>query len=65
MQSERLFHALRGHGATARLVLLPFESHGYQARESVLHVLAESFDWFDRYVKNAGPRKAKAAEGQR
>lgn len=51
IQSERLFHALRGHGATARLVLLPFESHGYAARESVLHVLAEMFEWFDKYVK--------------
>lgn len=51
LQSERLFHALRGHGATARLVMLPSESHGYSARESVLHVLAEMFDWFDKYVK--------------
>ncbi|HET6203547.1 MAG TPA: prolyl oligopeptidase family serine peptidase [Planctomycetota bacterium] len=58
LQSERLFHALRGHGATARLVLLPHESHGYQGRESVLHVLAEMFDWFDRHVKNAPPRPA-------
>jgi dipeptidyl aminopeptidase/acylaminoacyl peptidase len=51
IQSERLFHALRGHGATARLVLLPHESHSYSARESVLHVLAEMFDWFNKYVK--------------
>jgi dipeptidyl aminopeptidase/acylaminoacyl peptidase len=51
IQSERLFHALKGHGATARLVLLPYESHGYSARESVLHVLAEMFEWFDKYVK--------------
>ncbi|MDH7513425.1 MAG: prolyl oligopeptidase family serine peptidase [Clostridiales bacterium] len=51
IQSERLFHALKGHGATARLVLLPHESHGYSARESVLHVLAEMFEWFDTYVK--------------
>jgi dipeptidyl aminopeptidase/acylaminoacyl peptidase len=55
LQSERLFHAMQGTGGTARLVLLPGESHGYVARESVLHVLAESFDWFDRYVKNAEP----------
>ena len=41
-----------GLGGTAKLVLLPNESHGYRARESVLHVLAESFDWFDKYVKN-------------
>ncbi len=53
LQSRRLFHALKGNGGTARLVMLPNESHGYTARESVLHVLAESFEWFDRHVKNA------------
>jgi dipeptidyl aminopeptidase/acylaminoacyl peptidase len=52
IQSERLFSALKGFGATARLVMLPLESHGYMARESVLHVLAEMFEWFDKYVKN-------------
>ncbi len=51
IQSERLFAALKGLGATARLVMLPYESHGYSARESVLHVLAEMIEWFDRYVK--------------
>jgi dipeptidyl aminopeptidase/acylaminoacyl peptidase len=52
IQSERLFQALKGTGGTARLVMLPFESHGYSARESVLDVLAESFSWADTYVKN-------------
>ena len=52
IQSERLFQAIRGHGGTSRLVLLPFESHGYSGRESVLHVLAEMFEWADKYVKN-------------
>lgn len=52
MQSERLYDAVRGAGGTARLVLLPHESHAYRARESVLHVLAEMFDWADRHVKN-------------
>ncbi|TKJ28608.1 prolyl oligopeptidase [bacterium (candidate division B38) B3_B38] len=51
IQSKRLYHAIKGHGATARFVLLPHESHGYRARESVLHVLAEMFEWFDKYVK--------------
>ncbi len=54
IQSERLFHALRGHGATARLVMLPEESHGYRARESVLHVLAEQVEWLDRWVARRG-----------
>jgi dipeptidyl aminopeptidase/acylaminoacyl peptidase len=52
IQSERLYAALKGFGATARFVYLPYESHGYSARESVLDVLAEMFEWFDRYVKN-------------
>jgi dipeptidyl aminopeptidase/acylaminoacyl peptidase len=52
IQSERLFAALKGFGATARFVYLPYESHGYSGRESVLHVLAEMFEWFDTYVKN-------------
>ena len=50
VQSERLFQALQGLGGTARLVLLPFESHGYAGRESVLHVLAEQFDWAERWL---------------
>lgn len=49
MQSERLYQAIKGHGGTARLVLLPHESHSYRARESVLHVLAEMFEWAGRY----------------
>ena len=53
LQSERFYAALAGHGATVRLVLLPHESHGYRARESVLHMLAEMTDWLDRYVRRA------------
>jgi dipeptidyl aminopeptidase/acylaminoacyl peptidase len=52
IQSERLYQAIKGHGGTARLVMLPHESHAYRARESVLHVVAEMLDWADRYVKN-------------
>lgn len=53
IQSERLFQAIKGTGGTARLVMLPYESHGYAARESVMHVLAESIEWLDKYVKHA------------
>jgi len=56
MQSEKLYEAARGVGATVRLVMLPYESHGYAARESIEHVLYEMLGWFDRYVKNAKPR---------
>jgi dipeptidyl aminopeptidase/acylaminoacyl peptidase len=55
MQSERLFQAVQGNGGTARLVLLPHESHGYLARESVLHVLGEQFDWLDRWLTKPAP----------
>ncbi|MCP3959002.1 MAG: S9 family peptidase [bacterium] len=53
MQSERYYNALRGHGATARLVMLPHESHGYRARESVLHMLWETHNWLETYVRKA------------
>jgi len=52
-QSEVFFEAVRGSAGTARLVLLPFEDHGYRARESVEHVLWEQIRWFDEHVKNA------------
>jgi dipeptidyl aminopeptidase/acylaminoacyl peptidase len=52
IQSERLFQALRGNGGTARYVVLPYESHGYRARESVLHTLAEMIEWADRWAKD-------------
>lgn len=63
MQSERYFNALKGLGATARLVMLPKESHGYSAKESVLHVLWEQDQWLEKYVKNkekAGSIKSSA-----
>jgi dipeptidyl aminopeptidase/acylaminoacyl peptidase len=59
VQTERFYAALRGHGASVRYVVLPLEAHGYRARESVQHTLAEMIDWMDRYVKNAPPRGAK------
>ncbi len=61
LQSERFYGALKGLGATARLVMLPYESHSYRARESVMHVLWESSRWLDKYVKNAPPREKKVA----
>ena len=51
MQSERLYQAIKGLGGTARLVMLPFESHGYRARESVLHMLWEQTRWLDLHLK--------------
>jgi dipeptidyl aminopeptidase/acylaminoacyl peptidase len=51
VQSKRYYHALKGHGATAKLVMLPHESHGYRARESVMHMLWETANWLDTYVR--------------
>ena len=51
MQSERFYNAVKGHGGTARLVMLPHESHGYRARESIMHMLREMTDWLNKYVK--------------
>jgi dipeptidyl aminopeptidase/acylaminoacyl peptidase len=52
IQSERYYNALKGFGATTRLVFLPYESHGYTAKESLLHMLWEMNGWLDKYVKN-------------
>ena len=51
MQSERMFDALKGNGGKVRLVILPFESHGYKARESVLHMLWEMDTWLEEHLK--------------
>lgn len=56
LQSEKLFEAVRGVGGTTRLIVLPLESHGYAARESIEHTLYETVRWFDKYVKNAPAR---------
>ena len=55
IQSERFYSALKGEGATVRFVLLPLEAHGYQGRESVLHMLWEMEQWMDKYVKPETP----------
>ena len=52
LQSERYFNALKGLGATTRLVMLPKESHSYRAKESIMHMLWEQDRWLEKYVKN-------------
>jgi dipeptidyl aminopeptidase/acylaminoacyl peptidase len=54
IQTERLYAAIKGNGGTARYVQLPFEDHGYRARESVGHVLWEMCTWLDAHVKSSG-----------
>ena len=65
LQSEKLFEAMRGTGGTVRLLMLPFEQHGYQSREAVEQVLADQLRWFDRYVKNAGRTAAGGGSSSR
>ncbi|MGH9899283.1 MAG: alpha/beta hydrolase family protein, partial [Pyrinomonadaceae bacterium] len=66
IQSERMYQAIRGNGGTVRLVTLPYEAHGYAARESIEHTLYEMIDWFDKYVKNsavmAGDNKTQTSQ---
>lgn len=61
IQSERYYNALKGFGATTRLVFLPYESHGYTAKESLLHMLWEMNGWLDKYVKNPATAQANKA----
>jgi len=65
IQSDRMYQAVRGNKGIVRLVTLPYEAHGYAARETIEHVLYEKTAWFNKYVKNAPPRsqqeKATAA----
>jgi dipeptidyl aminopeptidase/acylaminoacyl peptidase len=60
IQSERMYQAIRGNGGVVRYVTLPFEAHGYTARESIEHTLWEMIAWFDKYVKNAGALTSSA-----
>jgi dipeptidyl aminopeptidase/acylaminoacyl peptidase len=62
IQSERLYHAIKGLGGTIKLVTYPYEQHGYRSRETTLDALYRQFEWFDRWVKNAPPREDMATD---
>ena len=64
IQSERMYMALKGHGAMVRYVTLPNEAHGYAARESVLHTIAEMLNWANEFGKNAKPRMTTSSQQQ-
>jgi dipeptidyl aminopeptidase/acylaminoacyl peptidase len=51
LQTERYFQALKGLGAPVRMVLLPKESHGYAAKENILHLLWEEDQFLEKYLK--------------
>lgn len=60
IQSIRFYNAVKGHGGTSRLVMLPAESHGYRAKESILHMLYEMDTWLETHVKNATTKPENA-----
>ena len=51
LQTERYFQAIKGLGGNARMVILPKESHGYAAKENILHLLWEQEQFLDKYLK--------------
>jgi dipeptidyl aminopeptidase/acylaminoacyl peptidase len=62
IQSERMYAALKGNGATVRYVVLPEEPHGYRAMESTQETLWQMTDWLDRYVKPKGSVEGATAK---
>lgn len=64
IQSQRFYNAIKGLGGTARLVMLPAESHGYASRESLMHMLYEMDAWLETHVKNAGTPGEIPPEGE-
>lgn len=59
IQSERLYHAVAGHGGTARYLQLPYESHGYNAYENVMHLLYETGAWLEKWLSPEEVAKVK------
>jgi dipeptidyl aminopeptidase/acylaminoacyl peptidase len=59
IQTERFYNAIKGHGGTTRYIVLPYESHGYAAKESILHTLWEMDRWLETYVKNSDKQARK------
>ncbi|MFZ6777199.1 alpha/beta hydrolase family protein [Undibacterium sp. Ji83W] len=51
LQTERYFQALKGLGAPVRMVILPKESHGYAAKESIMHLLWEQDQFLEKCLK--------------
>jgi dipeptidyl aminopeptidase/acylaminoacyl peptidase len=62
LQTERYFQALKGLGAPARMVILPKESHGYAAKENILHLLWEQDQFLEKHLKNNEEVKTNTAK---
>ena len=51
LQTERYFQALKNLGAPVRMVILPKESHGYVAKDNIMHLLWEQDQFLEKYLK--------------
>lgn len=51
LQTERYFQALKNLGAPVRMVLLPKESHGYVAKENIMHLLWEQDQFLEKCLQ--------------
>jgi dipeptidyl aminopeptidase/acylaminoacyl peptidase len=51
LQTERYYQALKGLGAHVKMVILPGESHGYAAKENILHLLWEQDTFLEKHLK--------------
>jgi len=63
IQSERFYRAIKGNGGNVRYVTLPLEAHGYQAKETLEHVVWEKLTWFNKWVKNADANTPATTSG--
>lgn len=62
MQSERMYAALKGHGAPCRLVILPHESHGYRSVHNAASVLDRERNHVIKLLSRRNSRLRQADE---
>ena len=60
-----MYNAVKGHGGTTKLVFLPYEAHGYAAKENILHMLWEENNWLEKFVKSGNSPLNKTADEKR
>lgn len=65
IQSDRMYRAIKGNGGAVRYVTLPYEAHGYIARESIEDMIWEMLTWFDKFVKNAPAATGNTGQASR
>ncbi len=50
MQSTRMYNALAANNKTAKLIMLPYEGHQYQAKENLHQLLIQQSNWLARWL---------------